>query len=142
MGNFWILLFRSLFLTVYFKVLPFITLFQKKCFFINKVCKILQKNPEGFTLNIETFKPVKKGIAVAYQETQDSFGKDGLENTINHALNNNKVLGGWFNVDNKKYYFDSVRIFKNLKKSIKFGIKNNQIAIFNITTLEEITIGG
>ena len=27
-------------------------------------------NPDGFTLNIETMKPVKYGISVAYQETQ------------------------------------------------------------------------
>tara|TARA_A100001011_G_scaffold257622_1_gene265905 strand:+ start:469 stop:627 length:159 start_codon:yes stop_codon:yes gene_type:complete len=36
------------------------------------------KNPEGFTLNIETFKLIKKGISVAYHETQNSFGKQGL----------------------------------------------------------------
>ena len=39
-------------------------------------------NPDGFTLNIETMKPVKYGISVAYQETQNSFGKESLNGVI------------------------------------------------------------
>ena len=109
---------------------------------IDRVWEYSRNNPEGFTLNIETFKPIKKGIAVAYQATQDSFGKQGLKDVLNHALDNNKIVGGWFNVENREYYFDSVRIFRKLDEAIKFGIENKQIAIFNLTTLDEITIGG
>ena len=108
----------------------------------DRVWEYSKNNPEGFTLNIETFKPIKLGIAVAYQATQDSFGKKGLNDALSHALNHSRIIGGWFNVENQEYYFDSVRIFRKLDEAIRFGINNNQIAIFNLTTLEEITIGG
>lgn len=108
----------------------------------DRVWEYSEENPDGFTLNIETFKTVKKGIAVAYYATQDCYGKQGLNFALNHALTNNKILGGWLNVENEHYYFDSIRIFTELIKAIQFGIENKQIAIFNITTLEEISIEG
>lgn len=54
-----------------------------------------------FTLNIETFKHVKFGIIVAFKATQNSFGKPSLEGIINHALQHDKTVGGWLNVENE-----------------------------------------
>lgn len=109
---------------------------------IDRVWEYSQNNPEGFTLNIETFKAVKFGIVVAYYETQNSFGKEALETVIIHALNHNKTLGGWLNDDNRFFYFDSVKIFKNseLNEAIKFAKQNEQLAIFDLTNLKEIKI--
>lgn len=99
-------------------------------------------NPEGFTLNIETMKPVKFGISVAFLETQDCFGKESLERVINHALENGKTVGGWLETETERYYFDSVKIFKNseIAKAIEFAKQNKQIAIFDLTNLKEIRI--
>lgn len=109
---------------------------------IDRVWEYSLNNPDGFTLNIETMKPVKYGISVAYLETQNSFGKESLKKVINHALKLNKTIGGWFNSDNGFYYFDSVRIFKNseIDKAIEFAKQNEQLAIFDLTNLKEIII--
>jgi len=109
---------------------------------IERVWEYSQKNPDGFTLNLETLRPVKFGISVAYLETQDSHGIESLERVINHALQHGKIVGGWLNVENGKFYFDSVKIFKNSEQKFAeaFGISQNQIAIFDLTNLEEIKI--
>lgn len=109
---------------------------------IERVWEYSQNNPEGFTLNLETFKSVKFGISVAYLETQDSHDKESLENVINHSLRHQKTLGGWLNEENEKFYFDSVKIFKNseLDKAIEFAKQQKQIAIFDLTNLREIKI--
>ena len=107
---------------------------------IERVWEYSKKNPHGFTLNIETFKPIKFGICVAYLETQNSFGKQGLELVINHALNHNKIIGGWLNDQNELYYFDSIRVFKNSENAIRFAKLNKQLAVFDLTNLIEIKI--
>ncbi|SZD72030.1 Uncharacterised protein [Candidatus Ornithobacterium hominis] len=109
---------------------------------IERVWEHSINNPYGFTLNIETFRPIKFGICVAYIDTQNCFGKHGLENVINHASEHDKIVGGWLNDDNGFYYFDSVKVFKNseLKKAIEFAKENQQLAIFDLTNLKEIKI--
>lgn len=111
---------------------------------IERVWEYSKNNPNGFTLNIENFKQVKFGIIVAFKETQDHFGKQQLQNVINHSLKHEKIIGGWLNIENGLYYFDSVKVFKNseLKEAIKFAIENEQIAIFDLTNLKEIIIQG
>ena len=73
-----------------------------------------------------------------------SFGKQQLENVINHSLQNDKKIGGWLNNENGLFYFDSVKVFKNseLKEAVEFAIENEQIAIFDLTNLKEIKIQG
>jgi hypothetical protein len=109
---------------------------------LDRVWEYSKKNPDGFTLNIESFKPVRFGIIVAFKETQNHFGKQDLENVINHSLKNSKMIGGWLNYENGLYYFDSVKVFRNseLKEAIEFAIENEQIAIFDLTNLKEIKI--
>ena len=111
---------------------------------IERVLEYSKNNPNGFTLNIEIFKQVKFGIVVAFKETQNSFGKQQLENVINHSLQNDKKIGGWLNNENGLFYFDSVKVFKNseLKEAVEFAIENEQIAIFDLTNLKEIKIQG
>src|SRR5215216_5511253 len=93
---------------------------------IERVWEYSKKNPDGFTLDIETFKQVKFGIIVAFKETQNHFGKSSLQNVINHSLNNDKKIGGWLNIENGLFYFDSVKVFRNseFKEAIKFAIEN------------------
>lgn len=109
---------------------------------IERVWEYSQNNPYGFTINIETMKPIEFGICVAYLETQNSFGKQSLQTVINHSLKHNKIVGGWLNDENNQFYFDSIKIFKNseLEKAIEFAKQNEQLAIFDITNLKEIKI--
>lgn len=107
-----------------------------------KIIAIAKENPFGFTFSLETEKMIKKGIAVAYLETQNSHTEIEIEKCINHALENDKTIGGWLNTENNKYYFDSIKIFKNSEKqqAISFAKQNQQIAVFDLTNLEEIKI--
>lgn len=99
-------------------------------------------NPDGFTLNLETMKPIKYGVSVAYEATQDSFGRESLNRVINHALENGRAVGGWYDTESKRYYFDSVKVFRNseIDKAIEFAKKNNQLAIYDLTNIKEIRI--
>ena len=97
-----------------------------------KVLDYAAKNKSGFSLNINTLQPVSSGYVVAYEETQDSHTAIEVQNVIIHALMNNCVVGGWFNDKNKKFYFDSSKVFSNVRNAIDFAIKNNQLAIYDI----------
>jgi len=109
---------------------------------IERIMDYSLKNPYGFTINIETFRPVRIGFSVAFLETQNSFEKHNLEKVINHALKNEKTIGGWLNIKNGLFYFDSVKVFKKseINQAIEFARINKQIAIFDLTNLEEIKI--
>jgi len=108
----------------------------------DSVWEYAQNNPYGFTLNIETMKPVRFGIVVAYKATQNSFGKENLKSVISHALEHDKTVGGWLNDEDDKYYFDSVKVFKNSQQqeAIEMGRENEQIAVFDLTNLREIRL--
>jgi fructokinase len=104
------------------------------------ILAIAEENPDGFTVDLTTLKKITKGISVAYLETQDSFGEEGLKRVLNHALVHEKKIGGWLNEENGMFYFDSIRIFTNLEEAKRFGRENNQIAIFDISHLRLIKL--
>ena len=108
--------------------------------FIDAIQKIAEQNPEGFTVDLTTLKRITKGISVAYIETLDSFGIEGLERVINHALAHDRKVGGWMNEDDGQYYYDSIRIFTDLEEAKRFGRENKQIAIFDLTNLRLIKL--
>ena len=93
---------------------------------------IAEANPDGFTVDLTTLKKVTKGISVAYLETQDSFGEEGLKRVLNHALMHEKKVGGWFNEENG--------MFTNLEEAKQFGRENGQIAIFDIGQMRLIKL--
>ena len=97
-------------------------------------------NPQGFTIDIESFKPITKGISVGYHDTQNSHDKESIKKVLEHALKHQNTIGGW--LEDELFYFDSVKIFetKDLKKAIEFAKEQKQIAIFNLTTFEVIEI--
>jgi len=107
-----------------------------------RVLEYSKKNPEGFTLNIETFEEVEEGFSVAFLETQDSFGAESLEKVINHALKNDKTIGGWLDEESGLFYFDSVKIFSDTKQkeALKFAKENEQIAFYDLTFRREIRL--
>ena len=109
-------------------------------YLIDAIMKIANENPDGFTIELTTLLKVEKGFSVAYKETQNCFGIDGLKRVIIHSESHGKVIGGWFNEDNNLYYFDSIMIVENEVEAIKLGIENEQIATFDITNLKLIKL--
>lgn len=108
----------------------------------SKVAKFAETNKDGFTLCINTLKPITSGIAASYKATQNSFSETDLQSVISHALSHGGVVGGWYNSKDGKYYFDSNKVFKTneLAEAIQFGLNNEQIAIFDIDNLQEIRL--
>lgn len=104
------------------------------------ILEVAKKNPDGFTVDLTTLKKVTRGISVAYLETQDSFGEEGLRKVLKHALEHEKKVGGWLNEENGEFYFDSIRIFTDPDEAIRFGRENQQIAIFDLGHLRLIKL--
>ena len=98
----------------------------------NAIKEIATKNPDGFTVDLTTLKKVTGGISVAYIETQNSFDDEALKRVIQHAMEHEKKVGGWFDFDDQLFYYDSVRIFTDLEEAKRFAGENDQIAIFDI----------
>lgn len=100
---------------------------------------IASENPEGFTLHVPTMQLVTSGVVVAYHETQNQFGMGGLHTCVKHALYNSGFVGGWRNPEGRMQY-DSVRIFWDLRKAVKWGRKQQQVAIFDLDNGWEIIL--
>lgn len=108
----------------------------------NALMEIASQNPEGFTVNKESLQPVKSGFSVAVSDTQNSFGPQGAAKVVYYANKHNNIsaLGGWFNTKNNEFYFDAVVICNTLEEAVKLGKENNQIAIFDLNNMQEITL--
>jgi hypothetical protein len=102
---------------------------------VNYVWEYATRHPDGFTLDIEKKAPVTSGIAVAYLETQNSFGKESLDKVVEHSLKHESIVGGWFNGEDSLYYFDSDRIFAEgaYDEAIAFAKENLQLSIYDLT---------
>ena len=109
---------------------------------VDKVWEFSQFHPKGFTLELSTWTEPTEGFSVAYEQVESCVDYSGLEFVINHALSHEGYVGGWFNTGDSLYYFDSVSIFPidSLDAAIRFGQANGQIAIYNLSTGEEIRL--
>lgn len=103
---------------------------------------IATNNKEGFTVSAKTFQPVTTGYAVAVDDTQNSFGVEGLANVVRYVSDHPEInaFGGWYNTENNMYYFDATIIVNDLTAAKEMGRINNQIAIFDLAKLEEIRL--
>lgn len=122
---------------------------MKKNSVIAKVAAIAALNPSGFTVDAATLQPVTTGFAVAMKQTQNSFGAEGLAkvaNTIEELQasgnQNGRALafGGWYDSESGLYYYDATVIYQDREKAIEAGRANEQIAIFDLSNLEEIRL--
>jgi hypothetical protein len=85
-----------------------------------------------------------EGICVAYSATQDCHSREGLDYVVSHALEHDGFVGGWLDTADSLYYFDSVRIFPEAEreKALDFARQNGQIAVFILSSGEEIRLSG
>lgn len=107
---------------------------------ITRILKLAKAEPGGFTVRLPELEKIRSGIVSAYKETQNCFGRKGLEKAVTHALKHESILGGWLNSENDNYYFDSCKLFDNEIEAIRFGRENEQIAIFDLTNLRVIEL--
>lgn len=103
---------------------------------IDKILKIADQNPYGFTVNKDLKHAPRKGYAVAMKETQNSFGVEGLKKVVEYAINHNTCIGGW--KEKEKYYFDASVIYEDREEAIRKGREQEQIAIFDLEKGEPI----
>ena len=122
---------------------------MKKNLVIAKVAAIAALNPSGFTVDAATVQPVTAGYAVAMKQTQNSFGTEGLAkvaNTIEEIQASGNLdgrilaFGGWYEAESGLFYYDATVIYQDREKAIEAGRANEQIAIFDLSNLEEIRL--
>lgn len=115
---------------------------KKQTSLLIALATIAANNKEGFTVNAATLQPVTTGYAVAVVATQNSFGLEGLANVVKYVTAHPEVnaFGGWYNQDNKLFYFDATVIVDDLAAALELGRVNKQIAIFDLANLQEITL--
>ena len=116
---------------------------------LSSVAAIAAINSDGFTVNSATLQPVTSGYAVALKRTQNSFGAEGLAKVANVIEElqasgnlNGRILafGGWYDSESGLYYYDATVIYQDREKAIEAGRANEQIAIFDLSNLEEIRL--
>ena len=89
--------------------------------------------PDGFTIDINTLKQPETGLMVSYAATQNSFDRKSIPAVIKHARAHNNLIGGWYNPENGKYYFDSTRMFPedSLAAALEFARANGQHTVYD-----------
>ena len=122
---------------------------MKKNLVLSSVAAIAAINPDGFTVDAATLQPVTSGYAVALKRTQNSFGAEGLAKVANVIEElqasgnlNGRILafGGWYDSESGLFYYDATVIYQDREKAIEAGRANEQIAIFDLSNLEEIRL--
>ena len=108
----------------------------------DRVWSYRETHPEGFTLEINTWKEPREGISVAYESTQNHHDRADLRRVVRHARSHSGYVGGWRNAEDSLYYFDSVRLFPedSLEAAISFGKANHQDAVYRLSTGQEIRL--
>jgi uncharacterized membrane protein YsdA (DUF1294 family) len=108
----------------------------------DKIWAFSQSHSNGFTLDLRTMTEPTEGISVSYAATQNSHSRNQLDRVVNHAIQNDGYVGGWYNKDNGLYYFDSTRLFPedSLQEAIRFGKENGQQSVYVISSSTEIPI--
>lgn len=93
---------------------------------------IAVNNADGYTVNAKTLRPIKSGYAVAVAATQNSFGPEGLAKVVQYVQEHPEIeaFGGWYNGENKQYYYDATIIVATKAEAIELARINKQIAFF------------
>lgn len=101
--------------------------------------RVAKRCPGGYTVDKRRH-AITDGYSIAVKETQDSHGIWGLVRTTFHSLRHGLNFGGWLDTATGRYYYDSVVIEHDEATAIAKGLKNEQIAIYNLTDGKEIRL--
>jgi hypothetical protein len=111
-----------------------------------QIKQIIKENPNGFSVNLSDLTPIKAENDIFCIAITDNRQKEE-DNAINDILKASElftpiksrlVLGGWFDVEHKKYCLDLVILERSRDKALFLAETFNQKAIFNLKTFEEI----
>ena len=104
--------------------------------------EIAKANPDGYTVDATTLQPITSGYAVSVAATQNSFNDDGLYKVVDYVMAHPEInaYGGWLDTSTGNYYYDATMVFTNCDEAIAFGKKNGQKAVFDLNTMNLITI--
>jgi len=110
----------------------------------DQVWTFSQAHPDGFTIDIRSMTEPTEGIAVSYAATQNSHSRNQLDKVIDHALQHDGYVGGWYNSENGLYYFDSTKLFpeSELKGALEFGKQNGQHSVFILSSYTDVPLYG
>lgn len=108
-------------------------------YYMYHIKRVAKRCPEGYTID-KRCNAITDGYSIAVKETQDSHGIWGLVRTTFHSLRKGLNFGGWLDTATGRYYYDSVVIEHDEATAIAKGLKNEQIAIYNLTDGEEIRL--
>ncbi|MBQ9660836.1 MAG: nucleoside hydrolase [Bacteroidales bacterium] len=99
---------------------------------VNVIYAMGQMYPDGFTLDLNTMRQPTEGLMVSYKETQNSFDRKSLPAVIKHARAHQNLVGGWYDAEEDKYYFDSTRMFPedSLAAAVAFARANDQHTVY------------
>ena len=99
---------------------------------VNVIYAMGQMFPDGFTLDLNTMRQPTEGLMVSYKATQNSFDRKSLPAVIKHARAHENLVGGWYNAEEDKYYFDSTRAFPedSLAAAVQFARDNDQHTVY------------
>ena len=99
---------------------------------VNVIYAMGQMYPDGFTLDLNTMRQPTEGLIVSYKATQNSFDRKSLPAVIKHAREHQNLVGGWYNPENGRYYFDSNRLFPedSLAAAVEFARANDQHTVY------------
>lgn len=84
--------------------------------------------------------------AIAQNERviEGQLTENALVNYINHYSNDlngdGAYLGIWYNTENDKTYLDTSYRFSDVDEALAFAKENQQLAIFNLATFDEIRL--
>ena len=93
----------------------------------------------AFVWSLEGVTPLpKSGYAVAYPETQNQSGREGLHFAVTHAHDHARVIAG--RVVDDRIYFDSVRIYRDRGAAVNAARQNGHIGIYNLSRQEYVPL--
>ena len=114
------------------------------------------KNPMGFTIDTNGIEVTKyyTRYVVGLLQTKDSHNLEGAEHCVevmNDTLENGGVFGiiyekeslgfgGWLDTETNTYHFDVVLFVNTLWIAKSIAESNNQLAIFDLETKQEIRL--
>jgi len=99
---------------------------------VNVIYAMGQMYPDGFTIDLNTMRQPTEGLIVSYKETQNSFDRKSIPAVIKHARAHQNLVGGWYNPENGRFYFDSNRAFPedSLAAAVQFARDNDQHTVY------------
>ena len=107
-----------------------------------RIWNLSKFRPDGFTVDVRSLEMPTEGIAVAYLATQGCHSREDLTAVVRHALEHGGYVGGWYDSVSGIYFFDSTCLFPEdqLEEALRFARANNQLAVYILSTCEEIRL--